>query len=134
MFQFMRTMQEHLFVLAETIPPQYTPRSKHYHTKTIWFREEIQKRSIKLLKIATQEQLGDMFTTSSRTRSFEARGAQSKLARTGSPLISSRISAREALAAQRRTRTSELCSPLCRSPRDSLYRRCKIRGNWFVEC
>jgi len=58
-------------VLAETIPPQYTPRSKHYHTKTIWFREEIQKRSIKLLKIATQEQLGDMFTKGVPTKVFE---------------------------------------------------------------
>jgi hypothetical protein len=49
-------------VLAETIPPQYTPRSKHYHIKTIWFREQIRKRGIKLLKIDTLEQLGDIFT------------------------------------------------------------------------
>jgi hypothetical protein len=26
-------------VLAETLPPQFTPRSKYYATKTIWFRE-----------------------------------------------------------------------------------------------
>jgi hypothetical protein len=45
-------------VLAETLPPQFTPRSKYYATKTIWFREEIHKRGIKLLKIATTEQLG----------------------------------------------------------------------------
>jgi hypothetical protein len=25
-------------ILADTLPPQYTPRSKHYHIKTIWFR------------------------------------------------------------------------------------------------
>jgi len=49
-------------ILAETIPPQYTPRSKHYHIKTIWFREQIRKRGIKLLKIDTLEQLGDIFT------------------------------------------------------------------------
>ena len=30
-------------VLAETIPPQFTPRSKYYAIKTVWFREEIQK-------------------------------------------------------------------------------------------
>ena len=24
-------------VLAETLPPQFTPRSKYYATKTIWF-------------------------------------------------------------------------------------------------
>ena len=49
-------------VLAETLPPQFTPRSKYYATKTIWFREEIHKRGIKLKKIETSEQLGDIFT------------------------------------------------------------------------
>jgi hypothetical protein len=49
-------------VLAETIPPQFTPRSKYYAIKTVWFREEIQKRGVKLLKIDTVEQLGDIFT------------------------------------------------------------------------
>ena len=49
-------------VLAETIPPQFTPRSKWYALKTVWFREEIHKRGIKLIKIETLEQLGDMFT------------------------------------------------------------------------
>jgi hypothetical protein len=28
-------------ILADTLPLQYTPRSKHYHIKTIWFRELI---------------------------------------------------------------------------------------------
>ena len=49
-------------VLAETLPPQFTPRSKYYATKTIWFREEIHKGGIKLNKIETSEQLGDIFT------------------------------------------------------------------------
>ncbi len=49
-------------VLAETLPPQFTPHSKYYATKTIWFCEEINKHEIKLLKIETSEQLGDMFT------------------------------------------------------------------------
>jgi hypothetical protein len=48
--------------LADTLPPQYTPCSKHYHIKTIWFRELIKKLLIKLCKIETVEQLGDMFT------------------------------------------------------------------------
>ena len=26
-------------VLAKTLPPQFTPRSKYYATKTIWFQE-----------------------------------------------------------------------------------------------
>ena len=58
-------------VLAETLPPQYTPRSKHYHVKTIWFREEIVKRGIRLLKIETSEQLGDMFTKGLARPTFE---------------------------------------------------------------
>ena len=49
-------------VLAKTFPPQFTPRSKYYASKTIWFREEINKRGIKMLKIDTDEQMGDMFT------------------------------------------------------------------------
>jgi hypothetical protein len=49
-------------VLAETLPPQFTPRSKYCATKTIWFCEEINKRGNKLLKIETSEQLGDLFT------------------------------------------------------------------------
>ncbi len=49
-------------VLAKTLPPQFTPHSKYYATKTIWFCEEIHKRGIKLLKIDNTEQLGDIFT------------------------------------------------------------------------
>ena len=46
-------------ILVKTFPPQFTPRRKYYASKTIWFREEINKREIKLLKIETVEQLGD---------------------------------------------------------------------------
>ena len=49
-------------LLAKTLPPQFTPRSKWYHIETIWFREEIVKRGIELHKIDTKEQLGDIFT------------------------------------------------------------------------
>ena len=48
-------------VLAETIPPEFMPQSKYYAIKMVWFRQEIQKRGIKLLKIDTVEQLGDIF-------------------------------------------------------------------------
>lgn len=58
-------------ILAETLPPQYTPRSKHYAIKTIWFREQIVRRGIKLLKIDTREQLGDIFTKSLAKPIFE---------------------------------------------------------------
>ena len=58
-------------VLAETLPPQFTPRSKYYAIKTVWFREEIQKRCIKLHKIDTVEQLGDIFTKGLTRATFE---------------------------------------------------------------
>jgi len=58
-------------VLAETLPPQFTPRSKHYAIKTIWFREQIVKRKIKLVKIDTVEQLGDLFTKGLPRVTFE---------------------------------------------------------------
>ena len=49
-------------VLANTIPPQFTPRSKHYAIKTHWWREKIIERGIVVVKIETTEQLGDIFT------------------------------------------------------------------------
>ncbi len=58
-------------VLAETLPPQFMPRSKYYATKTIWFCEEINKCGIKLLTIETSEQLGDMFTKGLTKSTFE---------------------------------------------------------------
>ena len=58
-------------VLAETLPPQFTPRSKHYAIKTIWFREQIVLRRIRLFKIDTVEQLGDMFTKGLPRATFE---------------------------------------------------------------
>ena len=58
-------------VLARTLPPQFTPRSKFYAAKMIWFREEINKRGIKLLKIDTVEQLGDIFTKGLPRATFE---------------------------------------------------------------
>ncbi len=58
-------------VLAETLPPQFTPRGKYYATKTIWFREKIHRRGIKLNKIETSEQLGDIFTKGLTQATFE---------------------------------------------------------------
>lgn len=58
-------------VLAQTIPPQFTPRSKHYAIKTHWFREQIIKRGIELLKIATADQLGDICTKCLPRAQFE---------------------------------------------------------------
>ena len=39
------------FVLAKTLPPQFTPQSKYYTIKTIWFCEEIFKRNVQFLHI-----------------------------------------------------------------------------------
>jgi hypothetical protein len=58
-------------ILAQKLPPEYTPRSKHYHQKTIWFREQINLRGIKLFKIDTVEQLGDIFTKGLPRATFE---------------------------------------------------------------
>ena len=57
--------------MAKTLPPQFTPRSKYYASKTIWFREETAKRGINLLKIDTVEQLGDIFTKGLPRATFE---------------------------------------------------------------
>ncbi len=45
-------------VLAETLPPQSTPHSKYFATKTIWFCEDINKCGIKLMKIRLLSSLG----------------------------------------------------------------------------
>ena len=58
-------------ILANTFPPKFTPRSKYYASKTIWFCEEINNREIKLLKIETFEQLGGIFTKGLLRGSFE---------------------------------------------------------------
>ena len=58
-------------VLVETLPSQFTLRSKHYAIKTIWFNEQIVLRRDKLLKIDTVEQLGDMFTKVLPRATFE---------------------------------------------------------------
>eukprot|EP00804_Cyclotella_cryptica_P010003 CCRYP_015429-RA/>CCRYP_015429-RA protein AED:0.12 eAED:0.12 QI:0/-1/0/1/-1/0/1/0/80 len=57
-------------VLANTLPPQFTPRSKQYAIKTIWFLEQIVQMKIKLLKVDTVEQLGDLLTKGLPTITF----------------------------------------------------------------
>ena len=50
--------------LGNLEPRRYTPRSKHYAIKYHWFREHVADKSknIKLVKIDTKHQLGDIFT------------------------------------------------------------------------
>jgi hypothetical protein len=51
-------------VLANMEPRHYTPRSKHYAIKYHWFREKMADpgNRIKVVKIDTRNQLGDLFT------------------------------------------------------------------------
>ena len=60
-----------VLILAQNLPPQFTPQSKYYASKTIWFREDINKRGIKLLMIYTVDQLGDIFTKGLLKETFE---------------------------------------------------------------
>ena len=58
-------------ILDRTLTPKFTPRIKYYATKMIQFCEENNKRKIALLKIATTEKLGDLFTKGLPRATFE---------------------------------------------------------------
>ena len=47
-----------------------TPRSKHYAVKYHWFREHLGPRNIDLVKIASANQLGDIFTKGLTAQAF----------------------------------------------------------------
>ena len=57
--------------LGKLEPRRMTPRSKHYAIKYHWFREQLGPRGITLVKIATKEQLGDIFTKGLGRIAFE---------------------------------------------------------------
>jgi hypothetical protein len=48
--------------LGQLEPRRMTPRSKHYAVKYHWFREHLIPQKIQLVKIASTDQLGDIFT------------------------------------------------------------------------
>eukprot|EP00956_Cyclotella_meneghiniana_P006910 scaffold9329_cov23-Cyclotella_meneghiniana.AAC.1 len=56
--------------LGKLEPRRKTPRSKHYAIKYHWFREQIGPRNIQLEKVASSEQLGDIFTAGLSTQPF----------------------------------------------------------------
>ena len=58
-------------ILEKTLLLKFTPRSKYYASKNIWFREGINKRGIKLLKIDTVEKMGDILTKGFPRETFE---------------------------------------------------------------
>ena len=49
-------------ILGKLKPHCMTPRSKHYPVKYHWFREHLGPQNIELVKIASANQLGDIFT------------------------------------------------------------------------
>ena len=49
-------------ILGKLEPRRMTPRSKPYAVKYHWFRVELEPRNVELVKIATANQLGDIFT------------------------------------------------------------------------
>jgi hypothetical protein len=61
-------------VLAETLPLQFTPRSKYYATKTIWFSEEITNGESSFLRLILLNSLGifsPMVCVSPRLSTFD---------------------------------------------------------------
>jgi hypothetical protein len=48
--------------LGKLEPRRMMPCSKHYATKYHWFREHIGLPKIQLVKIGSEDQLGDLFT------------------------------------------------------------------------
>ena len=58
-------------ILGKLEPRRMTPRSKHYAVKYHWFREQLVPRNIQLVKIASQNQLGDIFTKGLGTTAFK---------------------------------------------------------------
>jgi hypothetical protein len=49
-------------ILGKLKPRRMTPQSKHYAAKYHWFHEHIGLPGVELMKIASEDQLGDLFT------------------------------------------------------------------------
>ena len=58
-------------ILANMEPPRSTPRSKHIAIKYHWFREALKPNNIKIVPIATEEQIADIFTKGLKPIKFE---------------------------------------------------------------
>ncbi len=57
--------------LANLEPGRSTPTSKFFNVKYHWFREQLKPNHIELRKVASDEQLGDIFTKGLRKIVFE---------------------------------------------------------------
>jgi hypothetical protein len=58
-------------IFGQLEPRRMTPRSKHYPVKYHWFWEHLAPCKIQLVKIATNNQLGDIFTKGPNKASFK---------------------------------------------------------------
>lgn len=56
--------------LAQLSPGRSTPTSKFFNVKYHWFREQLGPQQIKIVKVASDEQLGDIFTKGLRKDKF----------------------------------------------------------------
>ena len=56
--------------LAKLPPGRSTPTSKIFNVKYHWFREQLDPEQIKIMKVASDEQLGDIFTKGLRKEKF----------------------------------------------------------------
>jgi hypothetical protein len=59
-------------ILGQLEPRRMTPQSKHNAVKYHWFCEHLAPQKIQLVKIATNDQLGDLFTKGLDKVSFES--------------------------------------------------------------
>jgi hypothetical protein len=57
--------------LANLEPPRVTPKSKHFAIKYHWFCEELKPAEIEIVKVATDDQLADIFTKGLSSQKFE---------------------------------------------------------------
>jgi hypothetical protein len=58
-------------ILTNLPPYRVTPRSKYYAIKLNWFRSQLQPGVIDIRRVATDEQLADIFTKGLRTEKFK---------------------------------------------------------------
>jgi hypothetical protein len=72
-----------VLVLAKTLPPQFTPPSKYYANKTIWFCEEIFKRELQSNKNQHSQTIGRHFHQRSHESCFQISPKEDHHHRTG---------------------------------------------------
>ena len=57
--------------LAKLEPPRTTPRTKHWGVQYHWFLSQIKPNNIELIKVASCDNIADLFTKSLKRVQFE---------------------------------------------------------------